>query len=155
MSTPATSPKPDMPAGSSNPVSLKAWFAKIGDWITGLSPAGATAYDSGAQAIIPAGVFTASGAAARRQGSRAVASGALVASAAASFTSAFVKIATLPTSGSLRPASSRYYTVGVFNAGSLQLMVTATGDINARALSGTVSLVSGASIYLDGIAWDL
>ena len=47
MSTPLTSPAPDAPTGSSNPVSLKSWFTKITDWITGLSPAGAAVYDTG------------------------------------------------------------------------------------------------------------
>lgn len=51
MSTPLTAPKPDMPTGSSNPVSWKSWFIKIGDWINGLSPSGATVYDTGWVAI--------------------------------------------------------------------------------------------------------
>lgn len=154
MSTPLEAPAPDMPTGSSNPVSWKGWFQKIGTWLSGLSPAGAAAYDSGPQAISPNGVFTSS-ATVRRNGKRVATAGALVASASASFSTTFVKIGTLPSTGTVRPATSAYITVGVFGAGNLQLMFTNGGDINARALTGTVSLVSGASIYLDGLGWSL
>lgn len=53
MSTPLTSPAPDAPSGSSNPVSLKSWFTKITDWIMSLSPAGASVYDTGWLAYTP------------------------------------------------------------------------------------------------------
>lgn len=155
MSIPTNATLPDMPTGTSNPSSWKGWFTRIGSWINGMSPAGASAYDSGPLAVIPGGVFTAPDAAIRRQGRRAIASGALVASSPATFTSAFVKIGTLPASGSLRPPSSRFYSVGVFGAGHLQVQMTASGDINVRALQSSVTLATGASIYLDGMAWDL
>lgn len=155
MSTPITSPAPDMPTGSSNPVSWKSWFIKIGDWIKALSPAGATGYDSNAQAITANTGYTSSGASVRRQGNRAACSGALVSSATATITTVFTKIGTLPAGGSLRPPLSRFYTVGVFGTSPLQLQFTNAGDVNARALTGTVSLVNGTSIYLDGLVWDL
>ena len=47
MSTPTTSTGPTPPSGTSNPVSLRGWFASIIDWIKALVPAGATAYDTG------------------------------------------------------------------------------------------------------------
>lgn len=47
MSIPLNSTGPTPPSGSSNPVSFKNWFIAIIDWIKGLSPAGATVYDTG------------------------------------------------------------------------------------------------------------
>ncbi len=51
MSTPVNSTGPFPPSGSSNPVGpyagFKGWFTSIIDWIKGLSPAGATVYDTG------------------------------------------------------------------------------------------------------------
>lgn len=47
MSIPLNSTAPPGPSGSSNPVSLKGWFNGIVDWIRGLSPTGATVYDTG------------------------------------------------------------------------------------------------------------
>ena len=47
MSTPTTSTGPTPPSGTSNPVPLRGWFKSIIDWIVGLSPTGATVYDTG------------------------------------------------------------------------------------------------------------
>ena len=54
MSTPipTTSATPTPPAGTSNPVSLKSWFIAISAWIRGLSPVGATVYDTGRVALM-------------------------------------------------------------------------------------------------------
>lgn len=51
MSTPTTSTGPTPPSGTSNPVTMRGWFKAIIDWIVGLSPAGATKYDSGWVAV--------------------------------------------------------------------------------------------------------
>lgn len=53
MSTPTTSTGPTPPSGTSNPVPLRSWFKSIIDWIVGLSPAGATVYDTGWVTITP------------------------------------------------------------------------------------------------------
>ena len=46
MSTPLNSPHPEVPSGSSNPFDLVPWFQKIVDWIKGLSPSGASKFDT-------------------------------------------------------------------------------------------------------------
>ena len=53
MTIPTTSATPTPPAGTSNPVSLKSWFIAISNWIRGLSPVGATVYDTGWLAYTP------------------------------------------------------------------------------------------------------
>lgn len=57
MSTPipTTSPAPTSPTGTSNPVPLRGWLIAISDWIRGLSPTGATAYDTGWLPVTPTG----------------------------------------------------------------------------------------------------
>lgn len=59
MSTPTTSTGPTPPSGTSNPVPLRSWFKSIIDWIVGLSPAGATVYDTGWVDVTPATGYTA------------------------------------------------------------------------------------------------
>lgn len=69
MSTPTTSTGPTPPSGTSNPVPLRGWFKAIIDWIVGLSPAGATVYDTGWTPVtVVAGVTVVSPVEVRRVG---------------------------------------------------------------------------------------
>lgn len=47
MTLPTNSVAPETPLGTSTLIPLRSWFAKINDWIRGLSPSGSTVYDTG------------------------------------------------------------------------------------------------------------
>ena len=109
--------------------------------------------------VTPASGFTGSRAIARRSGPLAHLSGALVASAPATVTTGFTVVGTLPDFA--RPAvdpvlaQSRFFTVAIFGAGVAQLRISTSGVVDIRALTGTLSLVAGTAIYIDGVVYDV
>lgn len=96
MSTPFTSPQPDMPTGTSNPVSWKSWFTKIGDWIKALSPPGAAVYDTGWLAVTALSGSTAQFAQARRIGTAVYFRGQLGKTDGTAWAAGVVTIGTVP-----------------------------------------------------------
>lgn len=130
MSIPTNSIGPAAPTGSSNPVSFKQWFINIVDWIKGLSPVGATSYDSGWLPLTAVTGNTTTGAA-RRTGRLTKAQGDILPTSSGTLTpSAFRDIAVLP--AGMAPASAIL----------MPCYSNTTGDVQARILTdGTIQVI--------------
>lgn len=157
MSTPTTSPKPDTPAGTSNPVPLKAWFAKIGDWISALSPSGATAYDSGEVTLTAAAAdWTVNAGSpgaelrARRIGRTVTPSGvAQRATTSLSMTAGtWYTIARVPTGMSPARIAPLAVNVVITSPAVFHGQVLPDGSLQVRTWASGVTLLTGSQIYL-------
>ena len=146
MSTPLTAPKPDMPTGSSNPVSWKSWFTKIGDWIGGLSPSGVTAYDTGWINIgLAAGV---TGQLRYRRVGHEV---EVQASVAGSFVVGATQISAAALPAAVCPSGNRRGGLGLSGSNTGVLGVTASGVVFVIHSSGaTRAAADGSCTYLLG-----
>ena len=148
MSTPFTSPAPDSPSGSSNPVSLKSWFTKITDWIVSLSPAGASVYDSGWQTVpLASGI---SGQLRYRRVGMQVEVQCNVTSAAG-FPQGATQINATPLPAEVCPSGNRRGGAGLSGSTTGATGVSATGAVFVIHQSGaTRAAADGACIYFLG-----
>lgn len=146
MSTPINSTGPFPPSGSSNPVGpyagFKGWFTSIIDWIKGLSPAGATVYDTGWVDITPATGFSGTSPQARRIGKAVYLRGTLGGTVGNNVTTV---IGTVPTA--FVPSSQTAAGVGTTGGVPIWGNVTTGGDIRLRNPAG-----GSTTIYLSALS---
>lgn len=150
MSIPTSSIGPTGPAGSSNPVSLKGWFNIIIDWIKGLSPSGASVYDTGWVTCPPATGFT-STCQVRRIGKNVIARGSFSPTANGSIGATYIVMGNLP--AGFMPAVA-FQASGAANiATALQANFANTGAIAMRTFGTVTSYTPSNFFSISGNTW--
>lgn len=149
MSTPTDSVAPVAPTGTSSPWSMPLWWKRITDWIAGMSPSGASVYDTGWVTVTPAGSFShgAIPGQVRRVGKRIELQGGISGSITQNVTTI---IGNIP-AGFRPPDGTRTITSGAATQGTAvyYMNVETNGDIRVRVTpTGTYNVALGGLGYL-------